>query len=93
MGLDSNIRKRPQQDYIDVKYWRKNWVLQNWIDTNHHDTKLINLKLMYDLLKYIQDEDNHQDSGSEGWTKEHWSNFEQDIKEIINDMKSNESYE
>ena len=94
MGLDATIRKRPESATTDVKYWRKNWVLQNWIDTNNCDVKLIDLQLMYDLLEFIKDqEQTNTAEGSEGWTPEHWNDFEEDIKDVIQDMESNETYE
>ena len=108
MGLDASIRKRPesttkevhywrknemfQSATEEVHYWRKNWVLQNWMDTENCVDRHINIETMTDLLDYILDEDNHQDSGSEGWEQDDWDAFADDIRKIIQDMEANETY-
>ena len=92
MGLDGSIRKRPESSTTDVKYWRKNWVMQNWMDTNNCEDRVVYLETMQQLIEFIQDKDNHDYPGSEEWTQEHWDDFEEDIQDIIADMESNETY-
>ena len=93
MGLDANIMKRPKTEYEDVQYWRKNWVLQNWMEEENCVDKRIYESTIEELLEYIKDEDNHHDEGSEGWTKEDWGVFERQIDHVLVSMRANESYE
>ena len=93
MGLDANIMKRPKVEYEDIQYWRKNWVLNNWMKAENCVEKPIYESTMEKLLEYIKDEDNHDDYGAEGWIKLDWDLFEKQIKDILADMRANETYE
>jgi len=90
MGLDCFVEKRPKVKKEEVKYWRKNWVLQNWMESENCEDKVITIKTMELLLEFIKDRDAE---GSEGWTEADWEDFEKDIKDIIDDMRANETYE
>ena len=92
MGLDGTISKRPQEATTDVKYWRKNWVLQNYMESGNCDDKYIDETFMQNLLDETvkMEEENYE--GSEGWTEDSWDAFRDDIRTIITDMKSNETY-
>ena len=61
---------------------------ENCVDTP------VDVDKMEELLKWI-DTNNGSDTvaGSELWTKEDWDDFRDDIVEIIEDMKSNVTYE
>ena len=92
MGLDCYIHKEPENEQTEVKYWRKNWVLQNWIESANCENKEIDIEYMQELLNYILDTDNHHDEGSEGWKDDDWDAFADDIREVIIDMKENITY-
>jgi len=54
----------------------------------------VDVDKMEELLKWI-DENHGSDTvaGSELWTKDDWDDFRNDIVEVIEDMKSNVTYE
>jgi len=93
MGLDATIRKKPMVETIDVKYWRKNWVLQHWMNSGNCNEKTITIDTMNELLEFIDEPANRGTDGSEGWTEIHWTDFREDIEIIIQDMEENLTYE
>ena len=90
MGLDATIYKRPKEQVEEVKYWRKNWVLQNWMESENCVDKVIDEQDMQNLLEFI---DGGTGEGSAGWTDDDWDAFADDVREVIEDMKRNETYE
>ena len=90
MGLDATIYKRPREQVEDVKYWRKNWVLQSWMDTNNGKDEVIDVSTMEDLLEFIGKQEESMES--KGWTDDDWDAFADEIREVIEDMKRNETY-
>lgn len=93
MGLDCFIEKRPAVKKEEVKYWRKNWVLQEWMESENAVDKPITIDTMNQLLEYILDKDNHDTYGAESWTDDDWDNFADDIRQVIQDMEANSTYE
>ena len=92
MGLDSSIRKR-SVDTIEVKYWRKNWVLQNWMNTQNCEYKVLSVDMMRDLLEETKEMEKEEYPGSEGWTPDDWDRFRDEIREVIQDMEEDISNE
>lgn len=93
MGLDASIYKRPKNNSREVQYWRKNWVMNNWMNPKNLIDKTIKLEDMERLLNEIPTMKKEGYDGSERWTEETWELFELQIECIIKDMKANESYE
>ena len=69
-AVNNIIQKKPIVEKEEVKYWRKNWVLQNYMDSENCIDKPIDINFMekflketnelFDLvLQRIQDETEH----------------------------------
>jgi len=91
MGLDATIYKTPVPESVDVKYWRKNWVLQNWMEAENCVDMLITVSTMESLLEFIDKQEESMESM--GWTDDDWDTFADEIREVIEDMKRDETYE
>ena len=93
MGLDCYIEKRPAMEKQEVKYWRKNWVLQNYMESENCVDKQIDDVFMENLLAETIKMEEESFEGSEGWTEDDWDAFRDDIRDVISDMQANETYE
>jgi hypothetical protein len=96
MGLDATIYKRPKAEKKEVMYWRKNWILQYWIETENCEVEMIDADTLERFIKYVEetvDGGEELRGGGGSWDQERIDDMIDQVRTVIEDMKRNESYE